>query len=187
MAGRIKYTPERVARLLEGLKAGMTRMACCGAAHIDRETLTRWEKRYPSFAAQVRQAEAEAEARYSAIIAKAAFGHEVTIRREVTKPVVVKTVDANGIKHEHLEHITEVTFETRRETDWRAALEWLKRRRKEDWSERAELVGAAGDPAVLTIRYVNDWRHEQQPPALPPQRGNGEAPEMWKIEDADVE
>src|SRR5262245_13042462 len=170
MAGRIKYTPERVARLLEGLKAGMTRTACCGAAGVDLDTLNRWQKRYAAFAVQVRQAEASAEARYTAIIAKAAFGNEVTIRRETTKPVVVKTVDANGTKHEHLEHITEVSFETRKESDWRAALEWLKRRRKEDWTERQEVTGTDGEP-VFTIRYVNDWRAEPRDPPLI--RGNG--------------
>src|SRR5262249_1367735 len=131
MANRIKFTPDRVARLIDGLRAGMTRTATCGAAGITLDTLNLWQRRYSAFSAQVRQAEAEAEARYTTIIAKAAFGNEVTIRRETTKPVVVKTVDANGTKHEHLEHITEVSFETRRESDWRAALEWLKRRRKE--------------------------------------------------------
>src|SRR5215510_3663877 len=154
MPGRLKFTPERVTRLLDGLKAGMTRSAACGAVGIDLDTLNRWQRRYAGFAVQVKQSEAEAEARYTSIISKAAFGHEVTIRRETTKPLIVKTVDANGIKHEHLEHITEITIETRRESDWRAALEWLKRRRKEDWTERQELVGAEGQP-ILTIRYVN--------------------------------
>src|SRR5262249_13187797 len=102
MGGRVKFTPERVARLIEGLKAGMTRTASCGAVGITLDTLNLWQKKHSAFSAQVRQAEAEAEARYTTIIAKAAFGHEVTIRRETTKPVVVKTVDENGVKHEHL-------------------------------------------------------------------------------------
>src|SRR5262245_34329879 len=124
MAGRVKFTPERVARLIDGLRAGMTRTATCGAAGITLDTLNLWQKRYSAFSAQVRQAEAEAEARYTAVLARAAFGHEVTIRREVTRPIVVRTVDENGRKHEHLEQVTEVTYETRRESDWRAALEW---------------------------------------------------------------
>src|SRR5262249_32221069 len=172
MSGRLKFTPERVTRLLDGLKAGMTRSAACGAAGIDLDTLNRWQRRYAGFAVQVKQLEAEAEARYTSIISKAAFGHEVTIRRETTKPIVVKTVDANGIKHEHLERITEVTHETRQESDWRAALEWLKRRRKDDWSERQEVSGTDGEP-LLTIRYVNDWRAADLP-EIPAGQGNGQ-------------
>src|SRR5262249_32827735 len=125
MAGRLKFTPERVARLIDGLKAGLTRSACCGAVGITLDTLNNWQKKHSPFRAHVPRARAEAEARYTPIIAHAAFGNELTIRRETTNPLIVKTVDENGVKHEHLEHIVEVTIEPRREADWRAALEWL--------------------------------------------------------------
>jgi hypothetical protein len=37
--------------------------------------------------------------------------------------------------------------------DWRAAMEWLKRRRREDWSERQELTGANGAGIRIIVKY----------------------------------
>lgn len=124
MARPTKYTPERSAKIIDGLKAGMTRGACCGLVSIDENSLARWIARYASFGQQVLAAEHAAEACYTDVIAKAAFGHEVVERREVHK--------ANGD--------TEVTIITKREYDWKAAQFWLSRRRRDDWGDRLEVV-----------------------------------------------
>lgn len=58
---KTKYTPDRVARILELLAAGNTRGATCGAVAIDHDTLLRWTAKYPEFAERVRAAESAAE------------------------------------------------------------------------------------------------------------------------------
>jgi hypothetical protein len=72
MARPSKYSPPRAAKIIEGLKAGMTRTAAAGLVDIDVSTLDAWRQRFPSFAAQVTVAEQQAEARYTTIIARAA-------------------------------------------------------------------------------------------------------------------
>lgn len=72
MARPSKYSPPRAAKIIEGLKVGMTRTAASGLVDIDVSTLDAWRQRFPSFAAQVTVAEQQAEARYTDIIARAA-------------------------------------------------------------------------------------------------------------------
>lgn len=40
--------------------------------------------------------------------------------------------------------------------DWRAAESWLKRRRREDWSERQEITGAAGGGLEIVVRFADE-------------------------------
>jgi hypothetical protein len=123
MARPSKFTPIKAAKIIEGLKAGMTRTAAAGLVNIDVATLENWRRRYSSFLAQIDIAEQEAEARYIGVIAKAAFGHEVTERKETHK--------ANGE--------IEVIITTRRDYDWQAARYWLSRRRRDEWGDRVEI------------------------------------------------
>lgn len=95
MARPSKYTPARAAKIIEGLKAGMTRRAACGLAHIPYPTFFRWLQRYESFVTLIQEAENEAEAKYIAVIAESALKHR----------------------------------------DPKTAMEWLKRRRREDWGD----------------------------------------------------
>jgi hypothetical protein len=67
-----KRTPEREARLLEALRAGNTRNAACHYAGITRETLGEWIARFSDFSDGVQKAEADAEVRMVAQIARAA-------------------------------------------------------------------------------------------------------------------
>jgi len=73
VAGRpSKRTPECEARLLSALSAGNTRSAACHFASITAETLSVWLERFPEFSEAVKKAEADAEVRHVANIAKAA-------------------------------------------------------------------------------------------------------------------
>jgi len=72
MAGRIsKYTPERVERIINALRAGNTRGAACHYGGIDHDTLLNWTKRYSEFSEAVSRAEGDAEVAHVANIAKA--------------------------------------------------------------------------------------------------------------------
>lgn len=67
-----KYTPERVKKFLEGLETGLTRQAAAGLIDTDQVTVFSWMKTEPGFAEQVETAEQRAEARFTAVIARAA-------------------------------------------------------------------------------------------------------------------
>lgn len=72
MARPSKYTPERVARIVEALAGGNTRGAASAAGGIDQATFDRWMHRFAHFAEAVREAEATAELGYVATIKQAA-------------------------------------------------------------------------------------------------------------------
>lgn len=72
MARPSKYTPERVASILEALTAGNTRRAAAAYGGIDENTLGRWIARFGDFAEAVKSAEAAAEVGHVANIAAAA-------------------------------------------------------------------------------------------------------------------
>jgi len=72
VAGRLsKHTPEREQRLLSALSAGNTRQAACHYAGISDESLRRWQQSV-EFVERLKKAEADAEVRHVANIAKAA-------------------------------------------------------------------------------------------------------------------
>lgn len=73
MAGRrTKATDERLTALLNALRAGNTRSAACSFAEISRQTFYRWLEEDTTFRDSVEKAEADAEVRYVAQVAKAA-------------------------------------------------------------------------------------------------------------------
>lgn len=134
MARPAKYTPERREAILAGLRAGLTRTAACARVDVHVTQLERWCERFASFATEVAHAEAEAESQYTAIIAQAARPHDVTETTTTTGPngELVKTV-------------------VRREFDWRAALEWLKRRRRDEWGDSIDVRKLPDDTVVRLL------------------------------------
>lgn len=132
----------------------MTRMAAAGIIGINYNTIAVWINRYPKFAEAVAAAEQEAEARFTQVIARAAFGIDVTRTRTVQKIVA-------GVP------VTETTTETFREHDWKAAQYWLSRRRRSEWGENvtidldneikallAQLAQLPADPIEIEGREV---------------------------------
>jgi hypothetical protein len=67
-----KLTPALQAALCSVLAAGGTRRACCAHVGIDSAQFYRWLERAAAFRSAVEKAEADAELRYTAIIATAA-------------------------------------------------------------------------------------------------------------------
>lgn len=73
MVGRpSKRTPEREQRILDALRAGSTRKTACAHAAVEQHTFQRWVLRFAHFAQAVEKAEADAQLRHEAVIAKAA-------------------------------------------------------------------------------------------------------------------
>lgn len=75
MARPTKYTPDRVGRLLQAIRAGNTRRAACAYAGIDENTLARWIARYGDFGESLTRAEAESEVQLVAQVRQADDWH----------------------------------------------------------------------------------------------------------------
>lgn len=121
-------------KLLSGLRDGMTKGAACSYAGISDETMRQWGKADLGFLAQVEEAHLEAESRFTQVIAKAAFGHQVEKTITVTK--------ANGDVEERVERYTEY--------DWQAARYWLGKRRREEWGEEEPKIAHQVNNFFLT-------------------------------------
>lgn len=67
-----KYTPERVARIVQLLEAGNTRKAAATASGIAEATFHAWCAEYPEFSEQIKEAESEAESKHVGNILTAA-------------------------------------------------------------------------------------------------------------------
>lgn len=152
MARPSKYDAAIAAKICEALANGNTRLAACSYAGISEDTFARWLKRYADFADSVARAEAEAETLYAGALRKAAEGWDVRIIRRTTKTRFVKTKerrpDGTIVESERPVEDVYEEVEERTDFDWRAAVEWLKRRRKPDWSDtqKVEVTGEDGGP-----------------------------------------
>lgn len=49
-----------------------------------------------------------------------------------------------------------------KQKDWRAAESWLKRRRKDEWSERQEMTGSGGGALRIEIAYADNTTDDPQ-------------------------
>jgi len=72
--GRTLRTPERREVILRNLRVGGTRAASAGLADMSYDTLHRWMRADASLTRDVSSAEAQAEARFAAVVADDALG-----------------------------------------------------------------------------------------------------------------
>ncbi len=149
MARPTKYNPERGDRLCGLLRQGCTRKASAESCGVSYASLLRWIESYASFATDVTRAESEAEALYTAAVQKAAFGYDAGTTTRHTKTIVKtkKTTlpDGSIVEEPVLLTVVSETQYIAQEFDWRAAESWLKRRRKEEWGDSADIT-SGGEP-----------------------------------------
>jgi hypothetical protein len=134
-----KFSDAAVEAILSKVRDGCPRSPAAESLGIDKTTLSKWLASKPTFSTLMAQAEAEAEARYAAVLQKAATGWNGGSVTRTTKTVfrTRKTKQPDGTIVEEpvpFEEVTE-TQVTERLFDWRAAESWLKRRRREDWGD----------------------------------------------------
>ena len=67
-----RYTPERVAKILQAIRVGATQRAAAAYAGIDDSTIMRWKHKYPSLATAINEAEGAAMVGWLAKIEQAA-------------------------------------------------------------------------------------------------------------------
>jgi hypothetical protein len=124
----------------------------------------------------VELAEAECEMRYQSAIYRAAEGVDTAVVREtkrssvrtykvrdesgqmIEKVICTTITHSDGTIEEVPVEFTETTTETvrGREFDWRAGLEWLKRRRRDDYSDSTVLSGPGGKPIEISKVKMTD-------------------------------
>jgi transcriptional regulator with XRE-family HTH domain len=139
-AGRpTKFSDVTAGAIIDRLRAGCTRRAAAESVGVDESTLSKWISGKSSFSSDVARAESEAEAKYALILQKAASGWDAGSTTRTTKTVfktrTVKHPDGRVVEEPvALQEVTE-SVKTERQFDWRAALEWLKRRRAAEWGD----------------------------------------------------
>lgn len=158
-----KFDAEKGKLITERLRVGGTRKDAAESVGVWYNTFLGWMKRgekattgeFREFWEAATQAEAECVLRNVAILEKAANGYDAGEITRTTKTVfrTKRTKYPDGtvvVEPVPFQETTEQVV-SRREFDWRAALEFLKRRRPSDWSEKfvQELTGPNGLPLVL--------------------------------------
>lgn len=124
-AGRPAFTDAVRARLLTGLRGGLTRKAAAGFAGIHRTTVTRWIAEDPEFAKQVEIAEDVAEAKYTNVVRRDA----------ITKGNAVSALK---------------WLERRRRADWRESVNIIESEMSEE-DRAAELGESELDARIAVI------------------------------------
>lgn len=151
MAGRkSKLTAKTVKILCDKLELGATIRDACYAAGIHVDTFRVWRNENPAFSAQITRAQATARlAAVEAIHGALETSEVVTeIAEQHTETRLRKQKDKDG-------NVIEVPYEYKRTyarkqvthnpPDWRAAVEYLKRRDNRHWSDK------------VTVKH-QDWR-----------------------------
>jgi len=180
MAGRrSKYTPELVQRIVNALEAGATRKDACAYADISHTTLNIWLNEKPLFLATVTRAEGQARFHATLAIKNAVKGTEQTTTHNetVTETRLRKVKTIEGIIEQPYEYTRTVRGTTviKFPPDWRAAIEYLKRRDPEHWSDRLNVKQEDWRTEVLKLVQEGKLTHEQVLEEL----GSGLAEELF--------
>jgi hypothetical protein len=168
-----KYSSERTRAICKALKEGCTRLAAAESVGVSYETLRAWMTNFLDFSVAVTRAEAECEVQYAAIVKMAATGVDqvstTTTTRTVFKTRTITNPDGTVIEEPvALSEVTTARTETR-EFDWRAALEWLKRRRRAEWGDSLDLR-KLDDATILQLLALEEGSEPERPADFDPAR-----------------
>lgn len=161
MAGRqTKLTAKRKEQIIDLLSKGATDKDVCGAVGIDYTTLYRWlkegkENQSPlksEFYQSVTRARAQANLVAIESVRLGMLPSQIVMER--TETVRETRIDRNGrpYPYERTEVIKSIT---KQPGDWRAGIEYLKRRDPEHWTDRVVLSFSPEAVAVMHQLGIN--------------------------------
>lgn len=159
MARPTKLTPDTQKAIVKAVMSGATIEKVCEYVGIHKSTYYDWlgrgekgkrKSKYTDFADAVTHAQAHAHVRATGALAKATLPtKQQSTTTETTTQTLLRTIThKNGtVEQVPYEAVTErrVTTVTDKPADWRAAVEFLKRRDSKNWS------------ATQTVA-IHDWR-----------------------------
>lgn len=147
-----KLTDELQTEIANHLMIGCTVRDACELASIGERTFYEWMQANPQFSQAVTQAQARARrsavrAITSALMPSTSHIKETTTIEE-TRLRTVKLADGTTEQQPYTYRRTTTTFrDIENPADWRAGIEYLKRRDRNDWSDK-------------TTIQVDDWRSQ---------------------------
>ncbi len=154
-AGRkSKYTPELHADIMKMLEAGCIVEDICARAGIAVSTYYEWLDKKPEFSEAVTRAKGAANVGATMVLRKAMMPHDTGSRtvKTLTETRLRKKRTDMGIEEVPYEYTkTERSETVASEFDWRAALEFLKRRDPDNWSEHLVVKVAPADLELIKL------------------------------------
>jgi hypothetical protein len=140
MARKTKYTPETVKAITDILGIGGTIKDACASAGISHETYHSWVNEKAEFSDNVTRAQANARQLATFAIRSAIKGAEQTAEtvENLTETRLRKAANGEQVPYEYKKSTRSQTV-TKFPMDWRAGVEYLKRRDPEHWSERLQV------------------------------------------------
>lgn len=176
MSGRkSKLSPELQARVIQLLSAGVTDDAMCHAVNIGVSTFYMWldrgqkeidrinatrgdgiepkesERLYVEFSEAITRARGNAIANAVLALRQGMMPNEA--KEESIETFSETRLDKSGKPYVYT-RTTQKTKVIKNPSDWRAAVEYLKRRDRDNWSERQEFTGANGEQLQTPIVYL---------------------------------
>lgn len=163
MGRKSLYTLELQDKIVSCLATGATIRDTCDFVRIGKDTFYTWVKNKPEFADAVTYAQGQAKVSATAAIKSAIKGTEQVAD---TEEVFTETrIDKSGKPYEYRRTKQSRTV-THLAPDWRAAIEYLKRRDPANWAENVKLsvsveliqkfVQAASDAGLDAGELFND-------------------------------
>lgn len=148
-----KYTAELEEELLTLLAAGCIVEDVCAKVGISKETFYSWQATNAYFLDAVTRARAAANTNATLSLRRGMDAHDIVtktvkkINETKLRPVVLP--DGTRTEETYIYEKTEETVSTTRDSDWRAAMEYLKRRDPKNWAERLIIQVDAESEEIL--------------------------------------
>ena len=155
MAGgrKSKYSPDLAAEIVKLLQSGCIIEDVCSKVGISPSTYHAWMVGHSEFSEMVKRAKAEANVGATLSLRKAMMPHDVhsNTTKTITETRLRKVRGKEGVSEVPYEYKKVERSDTiTNEFDWRAALEFLKRRDPDNWSEKLII---RVDPAHLDLLH----------------------------------
>lgn len=148
-----KYTPDIHKQIVDLIATGNTIKATCAYVGISDETFRRWLQKV-DFMADIERAKGQAHIGAVFAIRSAIQGQQET--SVVTETFTETRLNKNGEPYEFRRTTTKNVI-TNVPADWRAAIDYLKRRDPEHWSDKIEIkldYGLTPDKVNTILRLL---------------------------------